>query len=339
MLLKDGLVLNDAAKNAEAPLNDAAAMEKLLRTAAQEHECNLSRGAFTLPLLTDALSMRSLMLMPTDDGILAVAVEQREAPINAFSSEMRESLTNIFAVLPMLATRLDDMDLRYTEEIQANCYNLLRLASNLENASRIEKKIYETRPVDLTELVKTICYCADSVCKETGIPIEWNLPKHHLPVRVDPRVLSIAILNLLRNSLQYTRDGNHITIRLSQVGARAVLTVQDKGLGIKPENVEKVFEPYFSIDPYGDTSERPGMGLGLSVVRETACGFGGTVNAESTFGEGTSITIALPVDNGSNGEDVLGSDPADYLLNRYSPVYVQLCGICRLPALNGPTPL
>lgn len=144
------------------------------------------------------------------------------------------------------------------------------------------------------------------------------------------RLLSEALLNLIRNSLQYTRDGNELEIKLSEVGGKAVLTVEDRGLGIKPEMLTEVFEPYISADPYGDSNLRPGVGLGLGVVRQAVLGHGGTVNIESRFGEGTRVILALPLEE--NAANLVESEPADYLLNRYSPVYVQLCGYCRLPS-------
>lgn len=325
------LWMNEAAMAAEPPLCDRAAMTRMLRVAMQEKQCQAEEGAFTLLLLTDALHMRNLTLMPMDDGVLAVAVEESAAPVNVFSGLMRESLTNIFAVLPMLASRLDDTDVRLAEQIQNNCYSLLRMAVNMESASRVERKLYNMAPVDMGALVSALCESAASVCREQNVPIEWKVPQQVVPVRADARMLSTAILNLLRNSLQYTRDGNRISVKLEIVRHHALLTVQDRGLGIRPEHVGQVFDPYFSADPYGDSYLHPGVGLGLSVVRETICGFGGAVNAESTFGEGTSVYLSVPLDK--EPAEVLGSDSADYLLNKYSAVYVQLCGYCRLPAL------
>ena len=90
-----------------------------------------------------------------------------------------------------------------------------------------------------------------------------------------------------------------------------------------------IFESFFSADPYGDTPERPGAGLGLAVARDLAMALGGTISAESCAGEYTRIHLSLPL--AETGGDVFVSDAADYLLNRYSPVYVQLAGFCRMP--------
>ncbi|MDL2293658.1 HAMP domain-containing histidine kinase [Ruminococcaceae bacterium OttesenSCG-928-D13] len=328
----DGLFLmNEAAKAAAPPLCEESAMRRILQASLQERRQNSELPAHTLPLLTDALSMRTLTLMPHDGGILAIACDEQVAPVNAFSSAMREPLANIFASLPLLNARLDGIDERYVEDVQANCYRLLRVASNIEIGSRVETRLFDLQPVDGTALTESLCVSVNSVCKRQGVSIEWDLPKDPLPVRANPSLLSDAFLNLIRNSLQFTRDGNHIRITLSQVGKNSLLTVEDRGLGIKPEYVDRIFEPYFSVDPYGDSNLRPGLGLGLSVVQQTVAGFGGNVKAESAFGEGTRIYCTIPLD--TSGGELLGSDAAEYMLNRFSPLYVQLCGYCLLPKL------
>ncbi len=322
--------MNEAATSAASPLSDQQAVRHILFTASRL-ATQLGKDAFMLPLLSDALRQQSLTLMPLPGGLLAIASSHYEAPIGTFSAQIREPLTNIFAVLPLLNKRLEDAETLFTDEIQENCYTLLRLSSNLESVGRLEQNTVNPQVIDLGTLVESIAFCAQSVCRDKGVPIEAIIPEHPTPVKADIGILSQAILNMVRNSLQFTQEGNQITLRVSQTKDRVILTVEDKGLGIKPENLGMIFEPYFSIEPYGDGEPRPGLGLGLATVRESVGFMGGTVAAESRFGEGSRITIALPIATISS--EVLESNPADYLLNRYSPVYIQLSGFCRLPNL------
>lgn len=331
LLGTDGVLhRNEAAETAGAPLSDEKAMTALLRTSAQQMAAS-GTAAATRPLLADALRTRSLTILATDDGTLAVAAQENEAPVTLFSSQMREPLTNIFATLPLLNAHVEEHHLRYTEDIQANCYQLLRLACNLEDAGLVENKSYDLHPLDLTSLVDSLCIGVSSVCRNQHAKLEWSVPNVPVIVCADPRLISSALLNIIRNSLAYTRDGNIITVKLTYTAKNALLTVEDKGLGILEENVTRIFEPYFSIDPYGDSNIRPGVGLGLPVVREAVNAFGGTASAESRFGEGTSIFLTLPLDGSAT--EALSSDSAQYMLNRYSPIFVQLCGHCLLPGL------
>ncbi|MDL2219730.1 HAMP domain-containing histidine kinase [Ruminococcaceae bacterium OttesenSCG-928-O06] len=331
LLEEDRLYMNDAAKNTGEPLCDEQFMKRYLSSAMQQGTEDMQGRPHTLPLVSRTACTYSLTLVPTAHGLLAVALQESPPPVNAFSMHVRELLTNIFAALPLLSSRLEDMDTRYVEQVQLNAYHILRLANNMENVTAAEKSAFLPQVVDLSQLLSSLCYCADAVCREHGVPICCTVPDSPVPVYADEKLLSAAFLNLLCNSLQYTRDGNRITVQLRIVKERAVVTVQDEGLGIKPEHLGRIFEPYFSVDPYGDTHMQPGMGLGLSVARETVRSLGGTISAESKFGEGTSFYIGLPLATGQ--ATLLSSGSADYLMNRYSPVYVQLCGYCRLPGL------
>ncbi len=326
---------NAAAEEEDAPLSDHAAIRQILQGAWQQYRQNSKQISYSIPLLLGAMSMRALTIIPHEEGILAFSADTgRSAPVVAFSAQLREPLTNIFAILNLLGRRLeDDDDLRLAEDIQANCYALLRLTSNLESAARIEKWNVELQPLDLGALVRSLVFCANTICLARDTNISCDVPDEPVIIRGDAQMLNEAILNLLRNSLQYTRDGNRVVIRVRQLDTQAVLTVEDCGLGIKPEHLEHIFTPYYSVDPYGDSAQKPGLGMGLSVVWETAKRLGGSVSAESRFGEGTRINMSFPLDTDSHAVDVLNSDSADYLLNRFSPVYIQLSGFCRYPQL------
>ncbi|MDL2324849.1 HAMP domain-containing histidine kinase [Ruminococcaceae bacterium OttesenSCG-928-A16] len=273
----------------------------------------------------------SLTISPLPAGLLATAGNETLLSSGTVGSQLREPLSSIFAVLPLLSRKVDESGLRYTEEIQNSCYNLLRLASNLESSSSLGHGSFFEQPVDITLLTESIFSCVETVCRQQNIPFTLDIPSYPLPVRGNKRLLTEAILNILRNSIQYTRDGNHISIQLQEAAGKAIVTIQDHGLGIKAEHAPHLFEAYFSANPYGDGAPPPGAGLGLTVAYQAARSFGGSIHAESEFGSGTTIRLALPLHSGNHG--VLGSSPADYLLNRYSPVYVQLSGYCQFPDL------
>lgn len=275
--------------------------------------------------------MCGLMVMPVQGGLLAVGCGPEQARTRAYGTQMREPLTDLFAALPLLAAHLDEDGQRYIGQLQASGYKLLRLSNNIESFGQPAPEPAGGLPADLTSLVDTLCSCVQTVCGGQQVPLAWQLPPFPLPVLANARLLSDVLLNLIRNSLQFTRDGNHIVVRLERVNDQALLAVEDRGLGIKPEALPHIFTPFFSCDPYGDTAEKPGLGLGLAVVSQAAHMLGGTVKAQSRFGEGTGIYVALPL--APPGDVVLASQPAEYLLNRFSPVYIQLCGFSRLPDL------
>lgn len=285
-------------------------------------------------LALHALRAEGFTLLPAQGGILAAGVAEAGLASPQLSTQLREPISNMMSTLPLLAKRLDEADMGYAEDLQNNCYQLLRLSTNLESLAKAESAVADEAfpALDLTELVASVADGFESVYKGADVPLELLLPDVSLPVRADATLLADAILNILRNSVQYTRDGNRIRLRLYSTGTRAVLTVEDRGLGILSQTLPHIFDPYFSQDPYGDTPERPGAGLGLAVARQVARRHGGSITAESEFGVGSRISLSFPLGSAPEGE-MLGSDATAYLLNRFSPLYVQLCGYCHYPTL------
>ncbi|MBE0567010.1 MAG: HAMP domain-containing protein, partial [Krumholzibacteria bacterium] len=107
----------------------------------------------------------------------------------------------------------------------------------------------------------------------------------------DPGALRRALVNLIDNGLAACREAGRTEcaeLRLAPAGPGAVLEVADRGTGIPPENLERIFEPDF-------TTKGNGMGLGLAIVQGIVAGHGGTVRVRSTRGEGTTFTLTLPL--------------------------------------------
>ncbi|HEX4899169.1 MAG TPA: ATP-binding protein, partial [Pyrinomonadaceae bacterium] len=121
---------------------------------------------------------------------------------------------------------------------------------------------------------------------KTSVEVEPSLPA----IVADRETLRSAFTNLIINGLQaIDGDGGNIVIKLSSADSKRVrVEVTDTGRGIAPEDISKVFEPYYSTK---DT----GTGLGLAIVRKAVEDHGGTVSVHSTQGSGTTFTIILPV--------------------------------------------
>lgn len=112
-------------------------------------------------------------------------------------------------------------------------------------------------------------------------------------VLADVMRLDIIIGNLLDNAVKYSPDGGDIVIRLAPAGGMALLSVRDHGIGIAPEDMERLFVRFSRLAPRSDV---PGTGLGLYLARELARLHGGDIVAVSRPGEGTEFTFTLPLD-------------------------------------------
>lgn len=137
-------------------------------------------------------------------------------------------------------------------------------------------------------------------------------------VEADPDKLRQVILNLVTNSLKFTPAGGTIKIDTRVADDRVVIKVSDTGIGISRDNLPHVFEPFFQVDQ-GGTRRYPGVGLGLSIVRDAILAMNGDVAIDSEPGKGTVVTIYLPVDHSNAASATTQSshsldDPRESLL-------------------------
>jgi len=123
--------------------------------------------------------------------------------------------------------------------------------------------------------------------------VEDGLP----PVRADADALEQAILNLLTNAMKYSGDSREIGLRLRRVDGRARIEVSDRGIGIAPEEQQRIFEKFYRA-PTRENQLIPGTGLGLTLVEHVAKAHGGQVRVESEPGQGSTFAIELPLEDG-----------------------------------------
>jgi signal transduction histidine kinase len=125
---------------------------------------------------------------------------------------------------------------------------------------------------------------------------DWHLALRPTgPVHANRQQLSVVLLNLVNNAVRHTGEGGRIELGCWREGAWAVITVQDSGRGIAPEDLPHVFDPWYR----GTSSNEAGAGLGLAIVREVVHGLGGRIEVRSRTTAGTTFTLRLP----------LGGDP------------------------------
>lgn len=165
--------------------------------------------------------------------------------------------------------------------------NLNRLVTNVLNYSRPVKPEFEIIHLGklASELVAHI-EADESLDKRISIHIiDSELP---LEISGDQQLLKSALLNVIVNSIQAMPEGGKINVCLQQEKERAVLAVEDTGTGIAPENLEKIFSPFF-------TTKVQGNGLGLSEVHKVILAHGGSIEVKSKLGAGTTFTLFLPL--------------------------------------------
>jgi signal transduction histidine kinase len=159
---------------------------------------------------------------------------------------------------------------------------------------------YDLRPTLVAEAVSAAAALVEPQRTAKRLHLDIRLPEFAgrpvLHVMADPEKLQQVLLNLLSNAVKFTPDGGRVTVELAEVpGApgTAALRVSDTGIGIPPDKLDAIFEPFVQV---GRSLSNPGegTGLGLAISRDLARGMGGDLTAASTLGEGSVIRLELP---------------------------------------------
>src|SRR3974390_3289215 len=185
----------------------------------------------------------------------------------------------------------------YFRIIREESERLTALINNILDFSRIEagRKEYEFKETNLAELVRSTLDSYRFQIEQHGFAFEENISNDVPPVTVDREAIARSLLNLVNNALKYAKDNKSIGVNLYRANGSVKLEVCDHGIGISPEEQEKIFEKFYRCgDPLVHNIR--GSGLGLSLVRHIARAHGGDVTVQSAPEKGSKFTIALPID-------------------------------------------
>jgi len=165
-----------------------------------------------------------------------------------------------------------------------------RLIDDLLDAARIGAGRFQMRygSMDLAVLAEVV-QAQRSTTKAHRITFE---APPRLEGNWDAQRIEQLLTNLLSNAIRYSPNGGTIRVRASQEGGRAILSVTDPGIGIPPEQVKKLFQPFFRCDPDVTVG---GTGLGLYIAKAIAEAHGGSISVISQPGKGSSFSVALPL--------------------------------------------
>ena len=215
------------------------------------------------------------------------------------SHELRTPLNAVMGFSDVLRQQLfGDMQPRYVEYaemIHESGRHLLDLINDVLDISKIEAARYElSREVfDARDAVSGALRLLRLQADQSRIALRGLLPPEPLEADADRRAIKQIVLNLVSNALKFTPAGGQITVSLRGDGEDLEIVVTDTGVGIAEADLERLGKPY---EQAGDAAHKVmGSGLGLSLVRAFAELHGGGMAIESRLGEGTSVTVRMPV--------------------------------------------
>lgn len=227
------------------------------------------------------------------------------------SHELKNPLTSLRSAVETLPlARTDASRQRLMDVIQHDVKRLDRLISDISDASRLDAELArsDAKPVDLEQLLSSMVDISRQI-RSTKKPVDITLVVDRKPgartsfiVNGHDLRLGQVVTNLIENARSFVPEkGGRITVRLFRTKGRCVVQVDDNGPGIQIENVDRVFERFYTDRPEGESFGQ-NSGLGLSISRQIAEAHGGTLKAENitdttTGGTlGARFTLSLPVE-------------------------------------------
>jgi two-component system NtrC family sensor kinase len=186
--------------------------------------------------------------------------------------------------------RIEDFR-KYLSQVTSETARVGRIVSDLLAFSRRSKP--QRVPGDLNRVVKLTLSLVEPKMKLSNVRVESKFCEDLPAVPCDPSQLQQVVLNLVLNAAEATqsRAERRIEVSTETAGAMVLLRISDNGEGIPPENLGKIFNPFFTTKPEGK-----GVGLGLAVFYGIVEAHGGDIEVASTAGEGTTFTVSLPIE-------------------------------------------
>ncbi len=174
--------------------------------------------------------------------------------------------------------------------------SMTRMIDDLLDISRISRDKLELRkqPVELAAFVHLALETSRPFIELCGHELTVALPAGPVHLEGDSTRLAQVVANLLNNAAKYTRDGGHIELSAEQQGPEIAIRVRDDGVGIAPDMLSRIFDPFTQVDSSLERS-RGGLGIGLALVKRLVQMHGGTVEASSAgLGQGSEFVIRIP---------------------------------------------
>ncbi len=227
----------------------------------------------------------------------ADASHELKTPLTVLRSGVERAITHPATppeVLEVLEETLIEVN-RMTEMVDS----LLMLARADEGRAPLHLE-----RVDMREILSEVSETASILGEQAGVTVEVTVPTEGQVLAADPSRIRQLVMNLLTNATKYTPKGGNVWVESSQVNGSVQMTVRDTGIGIAPGDLPHIFDRFWRADAARSrTGERPGAGLGLAICKWIAEAHGGSIEAQSRPGRGTTFTVVLPVQTGrTSGE-------------------------------------
>ncbi|PKQ37659.1 MAG: hypothetical protein CVT59_06340 [Actinobacteria bacterium HGW-Actinobacteria-1] len=217
----------------------------------------------------------------------------------AMSHELRTPLNSIIGFSDLLARGmvgdLSPEQVKQIRMINSSGKYLLELVNEVLDLSAIEvgQLRIEVRPLSATHLARAVVDSLQPLAVERGLELSWDVALDADALESDRTRLEQILFNLLGNAIKFT-DAGTVSLNVTRDGDDILFSISDTGRGIADDELDRVFEEFYQSSRL-DVAKSEGTGLGLTVSRRLAQMLGGSIEAESVVGQGSTFTVRIPV--------------------------------------------
>lgn len=257
----------------------------------------LGEGKRRVKIAVTSLDTKSILILINDESEKARVDAIRRDFIANISHELKTPIGALSLLSEAISSARDEPEAmeRFASRIKQEAKRLEDLVREIINLSRLqgEDPLMNPNPVELVDVARQAMKQAETNAEARKIDVELA-GKEELWVLGDHEQLVMAVHNLIENAINYSPEGTDIAVEVRAVDDVAEVAVKDQGIGIKEEELERIFERFYRVDP-ARSRETGGTGLGLSIVKHVAQNHGGEVRVWSKVGLGSTFALRLPI--------------------------------------------
>lgn len=250
----------------------------------------------------DAKGKDEFSQLASEFNLLTNRLQETEQRRRQFVSDASHELRTPLAAMRLLSDSIlqNDMDQdtvrEFVQDISGEADRLTRMTTKLLGLTALDSRQFaseETEPVNLSQCCKKAVRLLGPYAQEKGAQVEESTEENCCVLAREDEIFQL-VLNLAENGIKYSQEGGMVRLIAYSQGDKAILIVEDNGVGIPEEELERIFQRFYRVDK-ARSREAGGTGLGLAIVRETAEKFGGTVTAANRPQGGARFTAQFPL--------------------------------------------
>ncbi len=240
----------------------------------------------SVTVLQDISHLKELDKMKSE--FIAMVTHELRAPIAAVEQQLT-------VILNKMAGELTEKQEQLLSRAKQRTNGLLDLIKDLLDLSKIEagKMIQYKEPLLLQEVIQRVVDLMRVEAENKKIDLDFSTPSNVSLINADRNSMEGIFTNLISNAIKYTPAGGKVRVNLGEEGGFVKATISDTGIGIKKENLPRIFDKFYRVKT-AETRQIVGTGLGLSIVKSIVDAHLGSISVESEEGGGTTFTVFFP---------------------------------------------